>query len=174
MSEVHRVQNNPATRRGICPEIRRATISPLVLVADDEPDVEVLFRQRFRRDWRDLRAGQFTMEFAQSGPAALQRIRDTAGVSLILILSDINIPGMSGLEPLPKPATGCTGDHDHRLDYRDYLGAWQRFRAEHPCEVELLAMSSYLIDYPFAGRLFLGGARRRQAKRRRQELSHYQ
>jgi FMN phosphatase YigB (HAD superfamily) len=40
------------------------------------------------------------------------------------------------------------------LGYRDYLGALQRFRAEHPCEVELLAMSSFLIDYPFAGRLF--------------------
>ncbi len=40
------------------------------------------------------------------------------------------------------------------LGYRDYLGALQRFRAEHPREVELLAMSSYLIDYPFAGRLF--------------------
>ena len=123
-------------------------------MVDDEPDVEVLFRQRFRRDWRDLRAGRFTMEFAQSGPVALQRIRDTAGVSLILTLSDINMPGMSGLELLPKAATGCTGDHDHRLGYRDYLGALQRFRAEDPCEVELLTMSSYLIDYPFAGRLF--------------------
>src|ERR1700685_4861420 len=40
------------------------------------------------------------------------------------------------------------------LGYRDYLGALQRFRAEHPKEVELLAMSSYLIDYPFADRLF--------------------
>jgi FMN phosphatase YigB (HAD superfamily) len=40
------------------------------------------------------------------------------------------------------------------LGYRDYLGALQRFRAEHPCEVELLAMSSYLIDYPFVSRLF--------------------
>ncbi len=40
------------------------------------------------------------------------------------------------------------------LGYCDYLGALQRFRAEHPREVELLAMSSYLIDYPFAGRLF--------------------
>jgi FMN phosphatase YigB (HAD superfamily) len=40
------------------------------------------------------------------------------------------------------------------LGYRDYLGALQRFRVEHPYEVELLAMSSYLIDYPFVGRLF--------------------
>jgi CheY-like chemotaxis protein len=69
----------------------------LVLVVDDEPDVEVLFRQHFRRD---LRAGRFTMEFAQSAPAALQRITDATGVSLIL--SDINMPGMSGLELLPK------------------------------------------------------------------------
>jgi CheY-like chemotaxis protein len=71
----------------------------LVLVIDDEPDIEALFRQHFRRD---LRADRFTMEFAPSGPAALQRISDAAGVSLILILSDINMPGMSGLELLPK------------------------------------------------------------------------
>ena len=71
----------------------------LVLVVDDEPDVELLFRQQFRHD---LRAGRFTMEFAQSGPDALQRIADAAGVSIILILSDINMPGMSGLELLPK------------------------------------------------------------------------
>ena len=42
------------------------------------------------------------MDFAQSGDGALQRIRDAAGASLILILSDINMPGMSGLELLPK------------------------------------------------------------------------
>ena len=70
-----------------------------ILVVDDEPDVEMLFRQQFRRD---LRAGRFTMEFAQSAPAALQRITDAAGASIILILSDINMPGMSGLELLPK------------------------------------------------------------------------
>ena len=71
----------------------------LILVVDDEPDVEVLFRQQFRRD---LRAGRFSMEFAQSAPMALKRITDAAGASLILILSDINMPGMSGLELLPK------------------------------------------------------------------------
>jgi CheY-like chemotaxis protein len=71
----------------------------LILVVDDEPDVEVLFRQQFRRD---LRSGRFVMEFAQSAAAALQRIGDAQGVSLILILSDINMPGMTGLELLPK------------------------------------------------------------------------
>jgi CheY-like chemotaxis protein len=71
----------------------------LILVVDDEPDVEVLFRQQFRRD---LRAGRFTMEFAQSAPLALQRITDAKDQSLILILSDINMPGMSGFELLPK------------------------------------------------------------------------
>jgi CheY-like chemotaxis protein len=74
-------------------------VSVLILVIDDEPDVEVLFRQQFRRD---LRAGRFVMEFAQSGAAALQLITDAANASLILILSDINMPGMSGLELLPK------------------------------------------------------------------------
>ena len=71
----------------------------LILVVDDEPDVELLFRQQFRHD---LRAGRFTMEFASSAPAALQRITDAEGVSIILILSDINMPGMTGLELLPK------------------------------------------------------------------------
>ena len=71
----------------------------LILVVDDEPDVEMLFRQHFRRD---LRAGRFTMEFAQSAPVALQSISNASDASLILILSDINMPGMSGLELLPK------------------------------------------------------------------------
>ena len=71
----------------------------LILVVDDEPDVELLFRQQFRHD---LRAGRFTMEFAQSGAMALQRITDATDVPIILILSDINMPGMSGLELLPK------------------------------------------------------------------------
>jgi CheY-like chemotaxis protein len=74
-------------------------VSVLILVVDDEPDVELLFRQRFRQE---VRAGRFAMEFAQSAVAALQRITDMAGAPLILILSDINMPGMSGLELLPK------------------------------------------------------------------------
>ncbi len=74
-------------------------MSLLILVVDDEPDVEILFRQQFRRD---LRSGRFTMEFAQSADAALQCIDSANGVSIILILSDVNMPGMTGLELLPK------------------------------------------------------------------------
>ena len=59
----------------------------------------MLFRQHFRRD---LREKHFTMEFAESGDKALQRIADPTSESLILILSDINMPGMTGLELLPK------------------------------------------------------------------------
>jgi CheY-like chemotaxis protein len=74
-------------------------VTLLILVVDDESDVELLFRQKFRHD---LRAGRFTMEFAQSGDMALQRITNATGASIILILSDINMPGMTGLELLPK------------------------------------------------------------------------
>jgi CheY-like chemotaxis protein len=74
-------------------------VSTLVLVVDDEPDVEALFRQQFRRD---LRAQRFVIGFANSAADALARIGSAAGQSLILILSDINMPEMSGLEMLPK------------------------------------------------------------------------
>ena len=74
-------------------------MSILVLVVDDEPDVEALFRQQFRKD---LRAQRFVMDFANSASDALAQIGSTSGQSLILILSDINMPGMTGLEMLPK------------------------------------------------------------------------
>jgi DNA-binding NtrC family response regulator len=67
-------------------------------VVDDEPDVEALFRQQFRRD---LRAQRFMMDFANSAADALECVGSTSE-SLILILSDINMPGMTGLEMLPK------------------------------------------------------------------------
>ena len=74
-------------------------MSTYILVVDDEPDVENLFRQQFRRD---IRSERFVMKFATSAREALERAREIADPSLILILSDINMPGMSGLEMLPK------------------------------------------------------------------------
>jgi CheY-like chemotaxis protein len=74
-------------------------VTLLILVVDDEADVEELFRQQFRRE---IRSGRFRMDFARSATEALQLIDAVAGVSLILILSDINMPGMSGLELLPR------------------------------------------------------------------------
>ena len=74
-------------------------MSDLVLVADDEPDVEALFRQQFRRD---LKTQRFVMDFAVSAADALTRIARPIEQTLILILSDINMPGMTGLEMLPK------------------------------------------------------------------------
>jgi CheY-like chemotaxis protein len=74
-------------------------LSAYILVVDDEPDVEALFRQQFRRD---IKFGRFTMEFAMSAQAALARAASVADPPLVLILSDINMPGMSGLEMLPK------------------------------------------------------------------------
>jgi CheY-like chemotaxis protein len=73
-------------------------LNPLILVVDDEPDVEALFRQQFRRD---LRVARFIMDFAQSAAQALDLVAE-AKASLILILSDVNMPGMSGLDFLPK------------------------------------------------------------------------
>ena len=74
-------------------------MSVYVLVVDDEPDVEALFRQQFRHD---LKAERFKMEFAPSAHEALVRAAGIKDPSLILILSDINMPGMSGLEMLPR------------------------------------------------------------------------
>ena len=69
-------------------------MSVLVLVIDDEPDVEVLFRQQFRRD---LRAQRFVMDFAISAADALSQIAKPIEQTLMLILSNINMPGMTGL-----------------------------------------------------------------------------
>ena len=74
-------------------------MSVYVLVVDDEPDVETLFRQQFRRD---LKTERFKMEFAFSAYEALGRAAEIKDPSLILILSDVNMPGMSGLDLLPK------------------------------------------------------------------------
>jgi len=74
-------------------------MSAQILVVDDEPDVADLFRQQFRRE---LRAGRFTMDFAQSAAEALERVTAAEEAKLILIFSDINMPGETGLQLLPK------------------------------------------------------------------------
>jgi len=74
-------------------------MSALILVVDDEPDVAELFRQQFRKE---LRASRFAMEFAQSANEALDRVGSEEAAKLILILSDINMPGMSGIDLLPR------------------------------------------------------------------------
>ena len=67
-----------------------------ILVVDDEPDVRPLFEQRFRRE---IRSGAVQMTFASSGEEALE-IFTARPHEAVLILSDINMPGMSGLELL--------------------------------------------------------------------------
>ncbi|GAA4405520.1 response regulator [Nibrella viscosa] len=69
-----------------------------ILVVDDELDVQFLFEQRFRRE---IRSGELSFEFAHSGEEALNYLGQHSS-EVILILSDINMPGMSGLELLRK------------------------------------------------------------------------
>ena len=74
-------------------------MSVSILVVDDEADVAELFRQQFRRE---VRQGQYVIHFAQSGQEALDQIDQGIHPELIVILSDINMPGMDGLGLLRK------------------------------------------------------------------------
>jgi len=69
-------------------------MSVSILVVDDEPDVAELFRQRFRRE---ARQGTYVLHFSYSGEEALAKLDDGIRPQLIVILSDINMPGMDGL-----------------------------------------------------------------------------
>src|SRR5947209_15419604 len=73
-----------------------------VLVVDDEPDVAEMFRQRFRRE---VRQGTYVLHFAGSGEEALDRLSNGVRPELIVILSDINMPGMDGLTLLREVKT---------------------------------------------------------------------
>ena len=74
-------------------------MSVSILVVDDEPDVALLFRQRFRREVRD---GTYVMHFANSGETALEQLGGGIEPTLIVILSDVNMPGMDGLQLLAE------------------------------------------------------------------------
>jgi CheY-like chemotaxis protein len=104
-------------------------VSVSILVVDDEPDVADLFRQRFRRE---ARQGTYVMHFATSGVEALDRLAGEIQPPLVAVLSDINMPGMDGLEllgeikqrrpDLPVMMVTAYGDDDRRRRARE-LGA---------------------------------------------------
>src|SRR5215469_16663626 len=105
--------------------------SASILVVDDEPDVADLFRQRFRRE---ARQGTYVMHFAGSGAEALDRVAEEIQPTLIAVVSDINMPGMDGLEllaeikqrfpNLPVMMVTAYGDDDRRRRARE-LGAFE-------------------------------------------------
>lgn len=75
------------------------TATMKILVVDDEKDVEPLFRMRFRRE---IRNGDIDLLFAFSGEEALQKLHEHGKADVVLVLSDINMPGMTGLDLLKK------------------------------------------------------------------------
>jgi CheY-like chemotaxis protein len=100
-----------------------------ILVVDDEPDVAELFRQRFRHE---ARQGTYVLHFAGSGSEALDRLAAGIKPTLVAVLSDINMPGMDGLEllgeikqrrpDLPVMMVTAYGDDERRRKARE-LGA---------------------------------------------------
>jgi CheY-like chemotaxis protein len=74
-------------------------MSVSILVVDDEPDVALLFRQQFRRE---VRQGTYVVHIANSGEMALDQLANGIEPTLIVILSDINMPGMDGLQLLDE------------------------------------------------------------------------
>ena len=102
-----------------------------IVVVDDEPDVAELFRQRFRRESRQ---GTYVMHFAASGEAALELLSGEIDPGVIVILSDINMPGMDGLQllgeikerfpDLPVMMVTAYGD-DERRRRAGELGAFE-------------------------------------------------
>jgi len=102
-----------------------------ILVVDDEPDVAEMFRQRFRRE---ARQGTYVLHFAASGEDALDTLANGVRPELIVILSDINMPGMDGLTllreiktrrpDLPVMMVTAYGDEERRRQ-AEQAGAFQ-------------------------------------------------
>jgi CheY-like chemotaxis protein len=102
-----------------------------ILVVDDEPDVAELFRQRFRRETRQ---GTYVLHYAASGQEALDRLSGDIEPELLAVLSDINMPGMDGLQllaeikqrrpDLPVMMVTAYGD-DERRRRANELGAFE-------------------------------------------------
>ena len=105
-------------------------MSVSVLIVDDEADVAELFRQRFRRE---VRQGVCVLHFADSAENALERLADGISPQLIVILSDINMPGMDGLALLreikerwpeyPVIMVTAYGDDERRRRAREFGAA---------------------------------------------------
>ena len=99
-----------------------------ILVVDDERDVEILFRQRFRRE---MRRGDIELLFAFSGEEALEMLAQTGRTDVVLVLSDINMPGMTGLDLLcrikaePPPVPVCMMTAYGNDNYRQRAEACQ-------------------------------------------------
>ena len=106
-------------------------MSVSILVVDDEPDVALLFRQQFRRE---VRQGTYVVHIANSGEMALDQLANGIEPTLIVILSDINMPGMDGLQlldevkqrhpELPVMMVTAYGDDERRRRAND-LGAFE-------------------------------------------------
>jgi CheY-like chemotaxis protein len=105
-------------------------MSVSILIVDDEPDVAELFRQRFRRE---VRQSQYVMHFAGSAEEALDKLAEGIRPQLIVILSDINMPGMDGLgllrevkarhADLPVIMVTAYGDDERRRRASEYGAA---------------------------------------------------